>query len=107
MVINQYEVYWINLDSTIGAEVKKTRPCLVISPNEMNHNINTVLIAPLTSKMKSYPSRIKLVFENRIGWVMLDQIRCVDKKRLIKLGGMIGFESISNIKKTLKEMLVD
>jgi mRNA interferase MazF len=67
MVIQQYEVYWINLDPTIGSEVKKTRPCVVISPNEINHNLDTVIIAPITSTIKKYPSRVLCSIGNKKG----------------------------------------
>ena len=81
MVINQYEIYWIDLDPTKGSEIKKTRPCVVISPNEMNNSINTVIIAPMTSTSKDYPTRINTTLDERDGWIVLDQIRCVDKSR--------------------------
>ena len=107
MVINQYEIYWTDLDPTKGSELKKTRPCVVISPNEMNHNINTVIIAPLTSTSKNYPTRVHIKFDEISGWIVLDQIRCVDKTRLIKSAGKLDKESISNLKNVIKEMLVD
>ena len=83
MVINQYEIYWIYLDPTKGSETKKTRPCVVISPNEMNNSINTVIVAPMTSTSKNYPTRIKTTLDERDGWIVLDQFRCLDKSRLI------------------------
>lgn len=107
MEVNQYEVYWIELDPTKGSEINKTRPCLVISPNEMNHNINTIIIAPITSKSKNYPTRVKIKIEEKKCWVVLDQIRCVDKTRLVKLIGSLGMNSISVVKKVIREMLVD
>jgi Growth inhibitor len=107
MVINQYEVYWIDLEPTKGSELKKIRPCAVISPNEMNHNINTVIIAPMTSTSKNYPTRVKIEFEKRECWIVLDQIRCVDKSRLIKKAGVLSEEDILKVKSIIKEMLVD
>lgn len=107
MEINQYEIYWTDLDPTRGSELKKTRPCVVISPNEMNHNINTVIIAPLTSTTKNYPTHVRIEFDGITGWVVLDQIRCVDKTRLVKNAGKLDNESISSIKNIIKEMLVD
>ena len=107
MVANQYEVYLINLDPTIGHEIKKTRPCLVISPDEMNHNIATVIIAPMTTKSHPYPTRIPVRFEGKDGWIVLDQIRTVDKVRLVKNLGKISKKEISEVKKIIKEMLVD
>ncbi|OGJ87534.1 MAG: growth inhibitor PemK [Candidatus Raymondbacteria bacterium RifOxyC12_full_50_8] len=107
MEINQYEVYLVNLDPTIGHEIRKTRPCVVISPNEMNHNISTAIIAPMTTKSRDYPSRIELEFQNTIGWIILDQLRTVDKQRLVKHLGAISHHVATKIKKSLKEMLVD
>lgn len=107
MVINQYEIYWTDLDPARGSEIQKTRPCVVISPDEINHNINTVIIAPLTSTSKNYPSRVKIEFENRVGWIVLDQIRCVDKSRLIKKAGELYEDDIMEVKNVIKEMLVD
>lgn len=107
MVINQYEIYLINLDPTVGHEIKKSRPCLVISPNEINYNIDTIIIAPMTTKSKSYPTRIKLKFEGKEGWIVLDQIRTVDKIRFIKKLGKIENKIVKEVKKTIKEMLVD
>jgi mRNA interferase MazF len=83
-VFSRFEVYFINLDPTIGSEIKKTRPCVIISPNEMNHNISTLIIAPLTSKLKNYPTRVPCKVEGKQGQIVLDQIRTVDKSRLVK-----------------------
>lgn len=83
-MISRFEVFYVNLDPTIGSEIKKTRPCAIISPNEMNHNISTVIIAPLTSKLRNYPTRVPCKVEGKQGQIVLDQIRTVDKTRLIK-----------------------
>ena len=107
MEINQYEVYWIDLEPTKGSELQKVRPCVVISPNEMNHNINTVIIAPLTSTSKKYPSRVEVSFEGRLSWIVLDQIRCVDKSRLEKKMGILEEKYITEVKNIIREMLVD
>ena len=80
----RFDVYLVNLDPTIGSEIKKTRPCVIISPNEMNRNISTVIVAPLTSKSRSYPTRIDCKVEGKQGQIVLDQIRTVDKIRLAK-----------------------
>ena len=82
--MKQYEIFLIALDPTVGHEIKKTRPCVVISPNEMNDYIATVIIAPMTTKSHDYPSRISIKFMKKEGWIMLDQIRCIDKSRLVK-----------------------
>ena len=82
MVINQYDIFWIDLNPTVGYEIKKIRPCVVLSPNEMNFNIDTVIIAPMTTNSRNYPTRIKIDFEGKTGWTVLDQIRTIDKIRL-------------------------
>ncbi len=107
MVVNQYEVFLVNLDPTVGHEIKKVRPCLIISPNEMNEAIQTVIIAPMTTKSHKYPTRISVKFDNKNGWIVLDQIRTVDKKRLIKKLGKIKKKEIQSVKDILQEMLVD
>jgi len=107
MVIKQYDVFLISLDPTIGHEIKKTRPCVVISPDEMNQYISTVIIAPLTSKSRAYPSRVSTKFQDKDGWIVLDQIRTVDKRRLIKRMGKIESNTIRKIKNVIKEMLVE
>ncbi len=103
----QYEVFLINLDPTIGHEIQKTRPCLVISPDEMNENINTVIIAPMTTRSHEYPTRINVKFQGKNGWIVLDQIRTVDKRRLVKRLGKIDKIVIQKVKDVIKEMLVD
>ncbi|BAF69467.1 type II toxin-antitoxin system PemK/MazF family toxin [Nitratiruptor sp. SB155-2] len=101
---SQYAIVLVNLDPTIGSEIKKTRPCIIISPNEMNFNIKTAIVAPMTSKSKEYPTRVKI---NDNSYIVLDQIRTIDKQRIIKKIGEIDFETILQIKQTIKEMLVD
>ncbi len=107
MVIRQYEIWWINLEPTIGSEIRKIRPCVVISPDEMNLHIRTLLIAPMTSTSKPYPSRVSGTLDGRIGWIVLDQIRCVDKSLLFKKAGQLDSETIVSVKRILKEMLVE
>jgi len=87
MVVKQYDILLINLDPTIGHEIKKVRPCVVISPDEMNRNIETVIIAPMTTQGHAYPTRVHVRFKGKEGWIVLDQIRTVDRKRLIKKTG--------------------
>ena len=103
----QYEVFLINLDPTIGHEIQKTRPCLVVSPDEMNENINTVIIAPMITRSHEYPTRINVKFQGKNGWIVLDQIRTVDKRRLVKRLGKIDKIIIQKVKDVIKEMLVD
>jgi mRNA interferase MazF len=107
MVINQYEVFLVDLDPAQGHEIQKTRPCLIISPNEMNHSISTIIIAPMTTKSHPYPTRIEIDFNKKNGWIVLDQIRTIDKTRLIKKMGKIEKKQIKLVKEVLKEMLVD
>ena len=107
MDIFQYNVYLINLDPTIGHEIKKTRPCLIVSPDEMNRNIGTIIIAPMTTKSHKYPTRVSLTFKKKKGWIVLDQIRTIDKKRIIKQIGKINENTIIEVKEIIKEMLVD
>jgi len=107
MVIRQYEVYLISLDPAIGHEIKKARPCVIISPDEMNKNISTVIIAPMTTQSRFYPTRIPLKFTGKEAWIILDQLRTVDSKRFIKKLGKIEQVIVKRIKSIIKEMLVD
>ncbi|HOO92895.1 MAG TPA: type II toxin-antitoxin system PemK/MazF family toxin [Opitutales bacterium] len=90
MEVRRFDVFLISLDPTQGHEIKKTRPCVVISPNEMNDHISTVIVAPMTSKGRAYPSRVPCTFDGVQGQVVLDQIRTVDKVRLIKKLGSLN-----------------
>jgi len=107
METKQYHVYLINLDPTIGDEIKKTRPCIVISPDEMNKNIQTLIIAPMTTKSHNYPTRVQLTFQKIKGFIVLDQIRTIDKKRLIKQLGRISNKTVLEIKSVIQEMLIE
>lgn len=102
--MKRFDVYLINLDPTIGKEIKKTRPCLVISPDEMNEHISTVIVAPMTSRIRNYPSRVTCDFHGTKGQIVLDQIRAVDKIRLIKKLGIINDQSQYEVIKILQEM---
>ena len=82
--INRFEIWLVSLDPTIGSEISKSRPCLVISPDEMNNNLKTILVAPLTHTIKQYPTRISIQLKNQDGEIALDQIRAVDKLRFIQ-----------------------
>lgn len=101
--INQFDICLVSLDPTIGSEIKKTRPCIIISPKEMMA-LNTVLIAPLTSKGFDYIFRIKINFQDKNGLILLDQIRSVDKQRLIKKIGKLDKKTTTKIKQTLQNM---
>ncbi len=104
MVIKRFEVYLINLDPTIGSEIQKTRPCLIISPDEMNTHIATVIVAPMTTKGRDYPTRVNCQFEGKSGQIVLDQIRTVDKSRLVKKLGKISAETQNEVLAVLIEM---
>ena len=90
MVVNRFDVYLISLNPTVGSEIQKTRSCLIISPDEMNRHIRTVIVAPLTSAGRDYPTRVSCEFQNRKGQIVLDQIRTIDKTRLIRKLGSIN-----------------
>ena len=103
MKIQRYEIYLVKLNPTIGSEIQKTRPCIVVSPNEM-HGLNTVIIAPLTSKGFDFVFRPRITFQDKKGLVLLDQIRTVDKKRLVKKLGVVEEKKAKEISNTLVEM---
>ena len=87
VVNNRFEVFLVNLDPTLGSEIMKTRPCVIISPDSMNKYLGTILIAPMTSTIRNYPTRLNCTFENKHGQIALDQIRAVDK---IRIGNKLG-----------------
>jgi len=107
MEINQYQIVLVNLDPTIGSEIKKTRPCVVISPNEMNKYLRTIVIAPITSSSKNYPTRVKVKHQNKTGQAVIDQIRTIGKQRIIKKLGSLSNIEIKNIKRVIRETFVD
>lgn len=104
MVINRFEVYLVNLDPTIGHEIRRMRPCLVLSPDEMNHHIRTVIVAPMTTKGGSYPTRIPCKFKGKPGQVVLDQILAVDSARLVRKLGKIDSKTASEVLSVLQEI---
>ncbi len=107
MVINRFEVHLVNLDPTIGHEIKKTRPCLVISPDEMNHHIRTVIVAPMTTKGRSYPTRVPCNFKGKSAQIVLDQLRTVDAVRLVRKLGKISRKAASEVLSVLQEMFAE
>ena len=107
MNYSQYEIIIVNLDPTVGSEIKKTRPCIIISPNEMNVNLRTIVIAPLTSTLKNYPTRVRIKFQNRESSIVLDQIRTIDKQRIVKTAGRIKDVEIEKVKSVIKETYVE
>jgi len=104
VVVKRFDVYLVNLDPTIGSEIQKTRPCLVVSPDEMNRNIRTVIIAPMTSANKDYPTRVSCKFRKKQGQIVLDQIRTTDKKRLLKRLGTIDSKAQLDVVSILQRM---
>jgi len=104
MVINRFDVFLVNLDPTMGSEIKKTRPCLVISPDEMNRHIRTVIIAPMTTAGKDYPTRVSCTIKKKPGQIILDQIRTIDRTRLLKKLGMIEPDIQSEVISVLQRL---
>ncbi len=107
MELGQYQIVLVNLEPTISSEIKKTRPCVVVSPDEMNRHLRTVIVAPMTTKSRSYPTRVRLKKQNESGWVVIDQLRTIDKQRIIKILGELSPVEINKTKRIIKEMLVD
>jgi mRNA interferase MazF len=104
MVINRFDVYLIRLDPAVGSEIQKTRPCLVVSPNELNRHIRTVIVAPMTTKGHPYPTRIPCRLQTKVGQIALDQMRTVDRARLIKKLGKIDNETAGRVVTALQEL---
>jgi mRNA interferase MazF len=107
MEIKQFEIILVNLDPTLGSEIQKTRPCVVVSPNEMNKYLNTVIICPMTTKSHKYPTRIEIKHNDQIGWIVVDQIRTIDKKRIVKTLGKLSIPELKELKSVIKETFVD
>ncbi|GAB4461011.1 MAG: type II toxin-antitoxin system PemK/MazF family toxin [Anaerolineae bacterium] len=107
MVVRRFEVYLVNLEPTVGAEIQKTRPCLVVSPDEMNRYIKTVIVAPMTTKGRSYPTRVLCKFDGKEGQIVLDQLRTVDKIRLVKRLGEVEQETRKEVLQVLAEMFAE
>ena len=104
MAVNRFEVYLVNLDPTVGNEIKKTRPCVVISPDEMNHHVHTVFVAPMTTKGRPYPTRVPCRFKGREGQIVLDQLRTVDTSRLVRRMGRVDLATALTVLGILAEM---
>jgi mRNA interferase MazF len=107
MDLKQYQVILVNLDPTQGSEIKKTRPCVIISPNEMNKYLQTIVVAPMTSTSRTYPTRVEVKHNKTKGWVVLDQIRSIDRSRIIKVFDFLTEIEISKIKSVIQETYVD
>ena len=104
MVVKRFDVYLVNLDPTVGSEIRKARPCLVISPDEMNRHIATVIVAPMTTKGRDYPTRVACTFKGKHGQVVLDRIRTIDKVRLVQKLGRIDKQTQEEVLATIAEM---
>ncbi|MFZ4661915.1 MAG: type II toxin-antitoxin system PemK/MazF family toxin [Caldilineaceae bacterium] len=107
MVAKRFEVYLVNLDPTVGAEIQKTRPCVVVSPDEMNRHIATVIIAPMTTQGKVYPTRVGCRFEGKSGLIVLDQLRTVDRTRLVKRLGTLSADEQTAVLQVLADMFAE
>ncbi len=107
MEIVQYSIILVNLDPTVGSEIRKTRPCVVISPDEMNKHLQTITIAPMTTQSRNYPTRVEVKHNEQIGWVVLDQIRTIDKQRILKILGKLADKEIIVTKNIIRETFVD
>jgi len=107
MDLSQYAIVLVNLDPTVGSEIKKTRPCVIISPNEMNKYLRTIVVAPMTTNTKKYPTRIPVKANGKKGMIVIDQIRTIDKQRIIKILDSLSKSEIRKCKEVLKEAFVD
>jgi len=107
MEINQYRIVLVNLDPTVGSEIQKTRPCVIISPDEMNKHLKTIVIAPMTTNLRKYPTRVLIEHNKKKGMVAIDQIRTIDKKRIIKSFDNLSKSEIKKCKEIIKETYVD
>jgi mRNA interferase MazF len=107
LVISRFDVFLVSLDLTQDHENRKTRPCVVVSPDEMNHHIGTVIVAPMTTKGRDYPTRIPVTFQHKKGQIVLDQIRTIDKTRLVKRLGKIDKGTASRVARVLQEMFAE
>jgi len=107
MELKQYSIILVNLDPTIGSEIKKTRPCVIVSPNEINKFLNTIVVAPMTTNLKKYPTRIEVKHNDKKGMIVIDQIRTIDKSRIIKRFDRLSKSEIQKCKDIIRETFVD
>ncbi len=107
MDLSQYQIVLVNLDPTIGSEIQKTRPCVIISPDEMNKYLRTIVVAPMTTTSRKYPTRIEVKHDGKIGWAVIDQIRTIDKQRIIRILGRLSRPEIKEVKSVIKETYID
>ena len=107
VVAKRFDIFLVNLDPTVGREIRKTRPCVVVSPDEMNEEIGTVIVAPMTTKGRAYPTRVECTFQGKRGRVVLDQIRAVDRARLVKRLGRLSAATSSEVLAVLGETFAE
>jgi mRNA interferase MazF len=107
MELKQYSIVLVNLDPTIGSEIKKTRPCVILSPNEINKFLKTIVVAPMTTNLKKYPTRVNVKHNDKNGMIAIDQIRTIDKTRILKIVDQLKKSEIANCKSIIKETFVD
>ena len=105
--MNQYDIVLVNLDPTVGSEIQKTRPCVIVSPNEINHNLQTLVVSPMTTTSRKYPTRVEVKYHGKTGWIAIDQIRTIDKVRVVKTLGTLNKSEIREVKSVIKETFVD
>ena len=107
MELIQYHIVLVNLDPTIGSEIRKTRPCVIISPNEMNKYLKTIVVAPMTTTSRKYPTRIEVKHDGKLGWIVIDQIRTIDKLRIVSTLGRLSNPEVKEVKSVMKETFID
>ena len=105
--MNQYDIVLVNLDPTVGSEIQKTRPCVIVSPDEINHNLQAIVVCPMTTSTRKYPIRVAVIHHGKSGHVAIDQIRTIDKRRIIKILGTLSKKEIEEVKSIIKETFVD
>jgi mRNA interferase MazF len=105
--LEQYSIVLVNLDPTVGSEIKKTRPCVIISPNEINKYLRTIIIAPMTTNKKKYPTRVPVKSDGKEGMIAIDQIRTIDRQRIVKVLGSLSSTEVKKCKAVIKETFVD
>jgi mRNA interferase MazF len=106
MELSQYQIVLVNLDPTIGSEIKKTRPCVILSPDEMNRHLQTIVIAPVTNTSKSYPTRMEIKYKKTKGWIVLDQLRTIDRRRIYKVLDVLSPKDSIKVKAIILETYV-
>ena len=105
--MNQYDIVLVNLDPTLGSEIQKTRPCVIVSPDEINHNLQTIVVCPMTTTARKYPTRVEVKLHGTTGWIAIDQIRTINKTRIVRSLGALTKSEIQEVKSVIKETFVD